>query len=93
MYYGVCISVFQYARKSLPQCCHGFTSELLSLTLLASLSINPLLFIQMTYPFVHPFSTAYPVRGGWGSWSLSQHLQAKAEYTLDKSPVHLKADI
>uniref|UniRef100_A0A3Q4ATA5 XRRM domain-containing protein n=1 Tax=Mola mola TaxID=94237 RepID=A0A3Q4ATA5_MOLML len=28
-----------------------------------------------------------------GGWSLSQHLRAKAGYTLDKLPVHRRADI
>ena len=46
-----------------------------------------------TWKSIHPSSTAYPIRGGGGDWSLSQHLQAKAMDILDKSPVHCRADI
>ena len=46
-------------------------------------------------PSIHPFSTAYPIRGlsHRGGWSLSQHPRAKVGDTLDMSPVYHRADI
>ena len=41
--------------------------------------------------FIHSFSAAYPVRGC--RRGLSQLHRGKAGYTLDKSPVHHRADI
>ena len=47
---------------------------------------------QVTLQLFIIFLLLYPVRGCEGGWSLSQQYRVTAEYTMDKSPVHHRAD-
>uniref|UniRef100_A0A3Q3XMF0 Protein kinase domain-containing protein n=1 Tax=Mola mola TaxID=94237 RepID=A0A3Q3XMF0_MOLML len=77
-----------------PVLCYGLVPSLVPQS--GTVPTLQLILHQSLCSFIHSFIhflPLIPLGVAGGGWSLSQHLGAKAGYTLDESPVHRRADI